>query len=45
LFLAHQIQIIMADGILLLGSDLGFGINAFVGGLVGLHMLALVCCR
>ncbi|EGZ25165.1 hypothetical protein PHYSODRAFT_326228 [Phytophthora sojae] len=31
----------MADGILLLGSDLGFGMNAFVGGLVGLHMLAL----
>ncbi|KAG2765307.1 hypothetical protein PC116_g3813 [Phytophthora cactorum] len=33
----------VTDGIMLLGSELGFGMNAFVGGLVGLHMLALVC--
>ncbi|KAG6977298.1 hypothetical protein JG688_00000495 [Phytophthora aleatoria] len=31
----------VTDGIMLLGSELGFGMNAFVGGLVGLHMLAL----
>ena len=31
------------DGVLLLGSELGFGVNALVGGLVGLHVLALVC--
>eukprot|EP00644_Phytophthora_capsici_P006429 jgi/Phyca11/574909/estExt2_Genewise1.C_PHYCAscaffold_660131 len=31
----------IGDGIMLLGSELGFGVNAFVGGLVGLHMLAL----
>ncbi|OWZ10819.1 hypothetical protein PHMEG_00016263 [Phytophthora megakarya] len=30
------------DGIMLLGSELGFGMNALVGGLVGLHVLALV---
>ncbi|EEY68167.1 uncharacterized protein PITG_04566 [Phytophthora infestans T30-4] len=33
----------VTDGIMLLGSELGFGVNAFVGGLVGIHLLALVC--
>ena len=31
------------NGVWLLGLDLGFGMNALVGGLVGLHVLALVC--
>ncbi|KAF4032899.1 hypothetical protein GN244_ATG15210 [Phytophthora infestans] len=31
----------VTDGIMLLGSELGFGVNAFVGGLVGIHLLAL----
>ncbi|KAL7690855.1 hypothetical protein Plhal304r1_c011g0044001 [Plasmopara halstedii] len=29
------------NGILLLGSELGVGVNALVSSLVGLHMLAL----
>ena len=31
------------NGVWLLGLDLGFGMNALVGGLVRLHVLALVC--
>ena len=31
------------NGVLILGSGLGLGMNALVGGLVGLHVLALVC--
>uniref|UniRef100_A0AAV1TGK4 Copper transporter n=1 Tax=Peronospora matthiolae TaxID=2874970 RepID=A0AAV1TGK4_9STRA len=30
------------NGVWLLGLDLGFGMNALVGGLVGLHVLALL---
>ncbi|TDH73651.1 hypothetical protein CCR75_002321 [Bremia lactucae] len=32
----------VTESVMLLGSDLGFGMNALVGSLVGLHMVALL---